>query len=419
LRFAKGRHALTATIQTGPPAERRRGLGISADFAETGGDDPGMRMTTAFGFTLQATDGQARTGVISTPRGDIRTPAFMPVGTAATVKAMLPGSVRATGADILLGNTYHLMLRPTAERIAALGGLHKFMNWDRPILTDSGGFQVMSLASLRKLTEEGVRFSSHIDGSKHMLTPERSMEIQKLLGSDIVMAFDECPALPATDDVVAKSMALSMRWAQRSRDAFGDRPGHALFGIMQGGVNRDLREESAKALTDIGFDGYAVGGLAVGEGQEAMFGVLDYAPGFLPAGKPRYLMGVGKPDDIVGAVERGIDMMDCVLPSRSGRTGQGWTPRGQINLKNARHKDDPRPLDETCTCPACQGYSRAYLHHVIKADEIIGSMLLTWHNLHYYQTLMQGLRNAIAGGRLAGFVAAFHARRAEGDIEQL
>jgi queuine tRNA-ribosyltransferase len=376
-----------------------------------------MRMTTAFGFTLQATDGQARTGVISTPRGTIRTPAFMPVGTAATVKAMLPESVRATGADILLGNTYHLMLRPTAERIAALGGLHRFMNWDRPILTDSGGFQVMSLASLRKLTEEGVRFSSHIDGSKHMLTPERSMEIQALLGSDIVMAFDECPALPATDDVVAKSMHLSMRWAQRSRDAFGDRPGHALFGIMQGGVNRDLRDESASALTAIGFDGYALGGLAVGEGQEAMFGVLDYAPGFLPRDKPRYLMGVGKPDDIVGAVARGIDMMDCVLPSRSGRTAQGWTPRGQVNLKNARHKDDPRPLDETCTCPACTGYSRAYLHHVIKADEIIGAMLLTWHNLHYYQTLMQGLRDAIAAGRLAAFVAGFHAARAMGDID--
>ena len=376
-------------------------------------------MTTPFRFHLHATDGAARSGVIQTSRGDIRTPAFMPVGTAATVKAMLPGSVRATGADILLGNTYHLMLRPSAERIASLGGLHRFMNWDRPILTDSGGFQVMSLAALRKLTEEGVRFSSHIDGSKHMLSPERSMEIQKLLGSDIVMAFDECPALPATDAEVAKSMALSMRWAQRSRDAFGDRPGHALFGIMQGGVTRDLREESAKALTNIGFDGYAVGGLAVGEGQEAMFGVLDYAPGFLPHDKPRYLMGVGKPDDIVGAVQRGIDMMDCVLPSRSGRTGQAWTAMGAINLKNARHKDDPRPLEEGCTCPACTGYSRAYLHHVVKADEIIGSMLLTWHNLHYYQVLMQGLRDAIAAQSLASFVADFHAMRAAGDIEPL
>ncbi len=376
-------------------------------------------MLAPFRFDLQATDGAARTGVIHTPRGDIRTPAFMPVGTAATVKAMLPQSVRATGADILLGNTYHLMLRPTAERIAALGGLHRFMNWDGPILTDSGGFQVMSLASLRKLTEEGVRFSSHIDGSKHMLTPERSMEIQRLLGSDIVMAFDECPSLPAPDEVVEKSMQLSMRWAQRSRDAFGDRPGHALFGIMQGGVNKALREASACALKAIGFDGYAVGGLAVGEGQEAMFGVLDYAPSFLPADKPRYLMGVGKPDDIVGAVQRGIDMMDCVLPSRSGRTGQAWTAMGAINLKNARHRDDPRPLEEGCTCPACTGYSRAYLHHVVKADEIIGSMLLTWHNLHYYQQLMAGLRSAIAAQSLDSFVAKFHARRAQGDIEPL
>jgi queuine tRNA-ribosyltransferase len=374
-------------------------------------------MATAFDFTLQATDGRARTGAIKTPRGEIRTPAFMPVGTAATVKAMLPDSVRATGADILLGNTYHLMLRPTAERIAALGGLHRFMNWDRPILTDSGGFQVMSLAGLRKLTEEGVRFSSHIDGSKHLLSPERSMEIQRLLGSDIVMCFDECPALPATEAEVARAMRLSMRWAARSRDAFGDRPGHALFGIMQGGVTRDLREESAAALTAIGFDGYAVGGLAVGEGQEAMFGVLDYAPGLLPADKPRYLMGVGKPDDIVGAVERGIDMMDCVLPSRSGRTGQAWTRRGQVNIKNARHQDDPRPLDETCGCPACRGYSRAYLHHVYRSGEIIASMLLTWHNLHYYQELMAGLRAAIAAGRLAAFAADFHAARAEGDID--
>ena len=374
-------------------------------------------MTQRFAFSLHATDGAARTGLIHTPRGEIRTPAFMPVGTAGTVKAMMPDSVRATGADILLGNTYHLMLRPTAERVARLGGLHRFMNWERPILTDSGGFQVMSLSGLRKLTEEGVRFSSHIDGSKHLLTPERSMEIQRLLGSDIVMCFDECPALPADDATVARSMRLSMRWAMRSREAFGDRPGHALFGIQQGGVTQDLREESAKALTQIGFDGYAVGGLAVGEGQEAMFGVLDYAPGMLPADKPRYLMGVGKPDDIVGAVQRGIDMMDCVLPSRSGRTGQAWTRRGAVNLKNARHKDDPRPLDQDCSCPACRQYSRAYLHHVVKADEIIGSMLLTWHNLHYYQELMQGLRDAIAGTRLDTYVAGFHAQRAEGDIE--
>ncbi len=379
----------------------------------------GAAMVQKFGFEVTATDGRARQGVISTPRGEIRTPAFMPVGTAATVKALMPESVRATGADILLGTTYHLMLRPSAERIAALGGLHEFMNWERPILTDSGGFQVMSLSKLRKLTEEGVQFSSHIDGSKHMLSPERSMEIQKLLGSDIVMCFDECPALPATDAEVAKSMALSMRWAQRSRDAFGDRPGYALFGIQQGGVTKDLRAESAEALKAIGFDGYAVGGLAVGEGQEAMFGVLDYAPDMLPEDKPRYLMGVGKPDDIVGAVERGIDMMDCVLPSRSGRTGQGWTRHGQVNLRNARHRDDPRPLDEACGCPACRNYSRAYLHHVIRADEIIGSMLLTWHNLHYYQDLMAGLREAIGAGTLAAFVADFHAKRAEGDIEPL
>ena len=374
-------------------------------------------MSETFGFRVAATDGKARTGVISTPRGEIRTPAFMPVGTAATVKAMMPESVAATGADILLGNTYHLMLRPTAERIDRLGGLHRFMNWDKPILTDSGGFQVMSLTALRKLNEEGVRFKSHIDGSEHWLTPERSMEIQRLLGSDIVMCFDECPALPATEAEVAKSMRLSMRWAQRSRDAFGDRPGHALFGIMQGGVTQELREESAEALKAIGFDGYAIGGLAVGEGQAAMFGVLDYAPQTLPEDKPRYLMGVGKPDDIVGAVVRGVDMMDCVLPSRSGRTGQAWTRRGQVNIKNARHQDDPRPLDEDCTCPACRNYSRAYLHHVFRAQEIISSMLLTWHNLHYYQQLMAGLRDAIAAGRLDAFVAEFHARRAEGDIE--
>ena len=365
-----------------------------------------------FSFSLNATDGRARTGVISTPRGDIRTPAFMPVGTAATVKAMLPGSVRETGADILLGNTYHLMLRPTAERVAALGGLHSFMNWPHPILTDSGGFQVMSLASLCKLTEEGVTFKSHIDGSKHQLSPERSMEIQRLLGSDIVMCFDECPALPADKARLAESMRLSMRWAQRSRDAFGDRPGHALFGIQQGGLEEDLRAESAEALRAIEFDGYAVGGLAVGEGQEAMFACLDYAPEQLPRDKPRYLMGVGKPDDIVGAVARGIDMMDCVLPSRSGRTGQVFTRHGVLNIKNARYKDDPRPLDESCTCPTCQGYSRAYLHHVFRSQEIISSMLLTWHNLHYYQELMAQMRCAIEEQRFAEFAAEFHALRA-------
>jgi queuine tRNA-ribosyltransferase len=378
-----------------------------------------VEMSELFKFELKATDGKARTGVIQTPRGDIRTPAFMPVGTAATVKAMMPESVRATGADILLGNTYHLMLRPTAERIDRLGGLHKFMNWHRPILTDSGGFQVMSLAGLRKLTEKGVTFKSHIDGSKHELTPERSMEIQRLLGSDIVMCFDECPALPADRDRIAESMRLSMRWAERSKDAFGDRPGHALFGIMQGGLEQDLREESAEALKNIGFDGYAVGGLAVGEGQEAMFGCLDYAPDMLPQDKPRYLMGVGKPDDIVGAVARGIDMMDCVLPSRSGRTGQVFTRRGVVNIKNARHADDPRPLDEECSCPACSHYSRAYLHHVFRANEMISGMLLTWHNLHYFQEIMAGMRAAIAAGTFDAWQAAFHAQREEGDIEPL
>lgn len=376
-------------------------------------------MTHKVEFSISATDGRARTGVLQTPRGDIRTPAFMPVGTAATVKAMMPENVRATGADILLGNTYHLMLRPTAERVANLGGLHKFMNWERPILTDSGGFQVMSLTDLRKLTEEGVKFKSHIDGSEHNLTPERSMEIQKLLGSDIVMCFDECPALPADRKRIAESMQLSMRWAQRSRDAFGDRPGHALFGIQQGGLVEELRGESAESLKKIGFDGYAIGGLAVGEGQEAMFGCLDFAPSQLPSDKPRYLMGVGKPDDIVGAVQRGVDMFDCVLPSRSGRTGQGLTRRGAVNLRNARHKDDPRPLDENCTCPACANYSRAYLHHVVKAGEIIGSMLLTWHNLHYYQELMSGLRGAIEAGTLSEFVADFHSLRAQKDIEPI
>lgn len=376
-------------------------------------------MTKRIDFKLIATDGQARTGLIDTPRGEIRTPAFMPVGTAATVKAMMPESVRATGADILLGNTYHLMLRPTAERIDALGGLHRFMNWERPILTDSGGFQVMSLAGLRKLTEEGVKFKSHIDGSTHMLTPERSMEIQRLLGSDIVMCFDECPALPASEKEVAESMRMSMRWAARSRDAFGDRPGHALFGIQQGGVTQELRAESAEKLTEIGFDGYAIGGLAVGEGQEAMFGVLDYAPGMLPQDKPRYLMGVGKPDDIVGAVKRGVDMMDCVLPSRSGRTGQVFTRHGVVNIKNARHQNDPRPLDENCQCPACRNYSRAYLHHVFRSQEIISSMLLTWHNLHYYQEIMQGMRDAIARGQFDAWEAEFHEGRAIGDIEQL
>ena len=370
-------------------------------------------------FDKLAQDGKARVGVIRTPRGDISTPAFMPVGTAATVKAMMPESVAATGAEVLLGNTYHLMLRPTAERIARLGGLHTFMNWDKPILTDSGGFQVMSLADLRKLTERGVTFKSHIDGSKHEITPERSMEIQALLGSDIVMCFDECPALPADRTRIAESMELSMRWAARSRQAFGNRPGHALFGIQQGGLEPDLRGQSAEALREIGFDGYAVGGLAVGEGQAAMFDCLDYASDMLPEDKPRYLMGVGKPDDIVGAVARGIDMMDCVLPSRSGRTGQVFTRHGVLNIKNARHMDDPRPLDENCACPACSKYSRAYLHHVFRSQEIISSMLLTWHNLQYYQDIMAGMRAAIAGGTFAAWRSDFQLNRAQGDIDPL
>ena len=343
----------------------------------------------------------------------------MPVGTAATVKAMLPGSVRETGADVLLCNTYHLMLRPTAERIDRLGGLHKFMHWGRPILTDSGGFQVMSLASLRKMSEEGVTFRSHIDGSKHNLTPERSIEVQKLLDSDILMCFDECPALPAKRDDIARSMLLSMRWAARSKKAFGNSPGKAIFGIQQGGLESDLRKESAEKLSCIGFDGYAIGGLAVGEGQNAMFEVLDFAPDQLPVDKPRYLMGVGKPDDIVGAVLRGVDMMDCVLPSRSGRTGQVFTRHGVVNIKNARHQNDPRPLDDACSCPACNNYSRAYLHHVFRSQEIISSMLLTWHNLHYYQELMENIRGAIAVDRFSSFVSEFFVQRLNGDIDPL
>ena len=372
-----------------------------------------------FNFKILNQDGSARVGEISTPKGNISTPAFMPVGTAATVKAMLPSSVRSTGAQILLSNTYHLMLRPSAERINALGGLHKFMNWDGPILTDSGGFQVMSLSGLRKITENGVNFKSHIDGSKHFLSPERSIEIQKLLGSDIVMSFDECTPFPETKSRSETSMRMSMRWAKRSVEAFGDRPGYALFGIQQGSIFKDLREESAKKLGELGFDGYAIGGLAVGEGQDQMFKVLDYAPGQLPEEKPRYLMGVGKPDDIVGAVERGVDMFDCVLPSRSGRTGQGITRYGAVNLRNARHKNDPRPLDSECRCPACSNYSRAYLHHVIKTGEIIGSMLLTWHNLHYYQTLMNDLRQAISNQNLSKFVINFREMQSSGDIEQI
>jgi queuine tRNA-ribosyltransferase len=363
-----------------------------------------------FRFELLASDGAARTGLIHTPRGEIRTPAFMPVGTAATVKAMLPQSVRETGADILLGNTYHLMLRPGAERVARLGGLHKFMNWQRPILTDSGGFQVMSLASLRKITEEGVRFQSHIDGHEEFLSPERAIEIQRLLGSDIQMVLDECPALPASDDVLEKSLALSMRWAKRSRIAFGEQPGRACFGIVQGGTVARLRQRSAQELQEIGFDGYAVGGLAVGEGQAAMFETLDATVPHLPKDKPRYLMGVGKPDDIVGAVARGIDMFDCVLPTRSGRNAQAFTWDGTLNLKNARHAEDSGPLDPNCACPCCQQFSRAYLHHTVKAGEIIAAMLLTWHNLQFYQDLMAGLRGAVAAGDVSGFATRFQAR---------
>ncbi|MEM7778820.1 MAG: tRNA guanosine(34) transglycosylase Tgt [Pseudomonadota bacterium] len=369
---------------------------------------------TRFNFTLNATDGKARTGVIKMQRGEIRTPAFMPVGTAATVKAMKPESVRAIGADIILGNTYHLMLRPGAERVARLGGLHQFMRWESPILTDSGGYQVMSLSDLRKLTEKGVEFRSHIDGSKHMLTPERSMEIQRLLGSDIVMCFDECPRADRPRDEIAASMELSMRWAKRSRDGFDSGESHAsrsaLFGIQQGALDEDLRRVSADKLIDIGFDGYAVGGLAVGEGQEAMLGVLDYAPTMLPEDRPRYLMGVGKPDDLVGAVERGIDMFDCVLPTRSGRNGQAFTWDGPINLRNAKFAEDRTPIDENSDCSASRAYSKAYLHHLHKSGEILGAMLVTEHNLSFYQQLMQRMRDAIAEQRLTQFAADFRAR---------
>ena len=372
---------------------------------------------TRFAFNIHARDGKARTGTIQMRRGEIRTPAFMPVGTAATVKAMRASEVRSAGADIILGNTYHLMLRPTAERIARLGGLHAFMGWNRPILTDSGGYQVMSLSSLTKRTEEGVTFASHLDGSRHLMSPERSMEIQRLLGSDIIMAFDELVALPAPREVVKDAMYRSMRWAARSRAAFdagGEHAaGAALFGIQQGGLDERLRAESATALRAIGFDGYAIGGLAVGEGQLAMFGVLDYATDQLPEDAPRYLMGVGKPDDIVGAVVRGVDMFDCVLPTRSGRNGQAFTHDGPLNLRNAVHGEDLSPLDDDCRCSVCHGpeaTSRAYLHHLIKAGEMLGAMLLTQQNLGFYQLLMAGLRSAIAEQQLGDFAAAFLAR---------
>jgi queuine tRNA-ribosyltransferase len=367
-----------------------------------------------FAFTVSATDGAARAGTITMRRGEIRTPAFMPVGTAATVKAMKPADVRASGADIILGNTYHLMLRPGAERVARLGGLHRFMAWERPILTDSGGYQVMSLTELAKVSEEGVAFKSHLDGSRHLITPERSIEIQRLLGSDIVMAFDELVPTTATREAQAAAMERSMRWAKRSREAFdagGEHAeGAALFGIQQGALDEGLRRASAEALTGIGFDGYAVGGLAVGEGQEAMLGCLDFAPGQLPADRPRYLMGVGKPDDVVGAVERGIDMFDCVLPTRSGRTGQAFTRAGPINIRNARFGEDGEPLDPECPCPVCATWTRAYLHHLVRSGEILGAMLMTEHNLWFYQDLMNDLREAISAGRLAVFAADFRRR---------
>jgi len=379
-------------------------------------------MTPRFDFTIAATDGKARTGAIRMQRGEIRTPAFMPVGTAATVKAMKPGDVRASGADIILGNTYHLMLRPTAERVARLGGLHEFMGWDRPILTDSGGYQVMSLSDLNKRDENGVTFRSHIDGSKHTISPERSIEIQRLLGSDIVMAFDELVPTTSTREVQAAAMERSMRWAKRSRAAFDAGEAHAennaIFGIQQGALNEGFRKSSADALIDIGFDGYAVGGLAVGEGQEAMFGCLDFAPDQLPVEKPRYLMGVGKPDDIVGAVERGIDMFDCVMPTRSGRTGQAFTRTGPINIRNAKFAEDMGPLDPACPCPVCATWSRAYLHHLVRSGEMLGAMLMTEHNIWFYETLMADLRAAIASGTLTQFAndfRAMYARKSEGE----
>ena len=366
---------------------------------------------TRFAFTIAATDGSARAGTIAMQRGEVRTPAFMPVGTAATVKAMRPEDVRASGADIILGNTYHLMLRPGAERTAKLGGLHKFMGWDRPILTDSGGYQVMSLSELTKVSEDGVAFASHLDGTRHMLSPERSIEVQRLLGTDIVMAFDQLVPTTSSVEQQREAMERSMRWAKRSRDEF-DRGGNhaksaAIFGIQQGGLDEKMRKASADALVDIGFDGFAVGGLAVGEGQEAMLGCLDFAPGQLPADKPRYLMGVGKPDDIVGAVQCGIDMFDCVLPTRSGRTGQAFTRDGPLNMRNARFAEDSDPIEPGCPCPACSTFERAYVHHLVKSGEILGAMLMTQHNLWFYQRLMQDLRDAIAGQRLDAFARDF------------
>ncbi len=376
-------------------------------------------MNAEFTYKLLAKDGAARRGKITTAHGEIDTPAFMPVGTLGTVKGILPEQLAETGAQIVLGNTYHLMLRPGAERIAELGGLHKFMNWEKPILTDSGGFQVMSLAKFRKITEEGAMFQSHFDGSRHHLTPERSIEIQCLLDADISMAFDECTPFPATEEVAAESMRLSMRWAKRSRDAFKRRSGYGLFGIVQGSVFPELREESAEALKQIGFEGYAIGGLAVGEGQELMFETLETTVPHLPEASPRYLMGVGKPTDIVGAVLRGVDMFDCVIPTRSGRTAQAFTRRGTLNFMNARHAADPRPLDADCTCYTCRNYGRAYLHHLFRAGEMLGPMLLSRHNLHYYQELMAGLRGAIEVGRLDDFAFEFNNQYSADDIAEI
>ncbi|MBX8824886.1 tRNA guanosine(34) transglycosylase Tgt [Ochrobactrum sp. SFR4] len=372
-----------------------------------------------FEFKVLATDGKARRGEITMPRGTIRTPAFMPVGTAGTVKAMYMDQVKDLGADIILGNTYHLMLRPGAERVARLGGLHEFGGWQGPILTDSGGFQVMSLAQLRKLTEQGVTFRSHIDGRAYEMSPERSIEIQGLLDSDIQMQLDECTALPASFNVMQKAMELSLRWAERCKVAFGDQPGKAMFGIVQGGDNVQLREQSAQALKDMDLKGYAVGGLAVGEPQQVMLDMLDVTCPILPHEKPRYLMGVGTPDDMLKSVARGIDMFDCVMPTRAGRHGLAFTRRGKVNLRNARHAEDHRPLDEMSTCPASSQYSRAYLHHLVKSNEALGGMLLTWNNLHYYQYLMQGIRDAIEAGRFNDFFEATTAEWVKGDIAPL
>ncbi|MCI5050550.1 MAG: tRNA guanosine(34) transglycosylase Tgt [Rickettsiales bacterium] len=369
-------------------------------------------------FEIHGTDGAARVGTLKTAHGEIRTPAFMPVGTCGTVKGMTPGAVRSLGADVILGNTYHLMLRPGAELVAKMGGLHEFMNWPHPILTDSGGFQVMSLSNLRKITEEGVTFKSHIDGSEHELTPERAINIQRLLDSNITMVLDECTPFPATHEEARSSMKMSMRWAERSREAFLNTDGYGIFGIVQGGVYEDLRKESVKSLTNIGFDGYAVGGLAVGEGQEMMFDVLDYTTPSMPIAAPRYLMGVGKPDDILGAVERGIDMFDCVIPTRSGRLARGYTTRGEINIKNARHREDDRPLDESCMCYVCTNFSRAYIHHLFKADEMLGPILMSWHNLAYYQSLMLRIRESIAAGTLSSLAAELRKWWDMGDIDE-